>query len=71
MWMETKAKAEEETSRNRASVALCVLNGLSLCTGDMKHIDEYMRGKKTPHCYIQKLLLISNFEVTYEMCHIL
>ncbi|XP_040887227.1 urea transporter 2 [Toxotes jaculatrix] len=44
MWMETKTEVEE-ASRSRASLSQRVLSGLLLCTGDMKHLDEYMQDK--------------------------
>ncbi|KAM9335591.1 urea transporter 1 [Symphorus nematophorus] len=44
MWIDTKADLED-TRRSRASLSQRVLNGLLLCTGDMKHLDKYMQNK--------------------------
>ncbi|XP_023277538.1 urea transporter 2-like [Seriola lalandi dorsalis] len=44
MWMETKTEVGE-ASRSRASFSRRALNALLLCTGDMKHLDEYMQDK--------------------------
>uniref|UniRef100_A0AAX7VJ86 Urea transporter n=1 Tax=Astatotilapia calliptera TaxID=8154 RepID=A0AAX7VJ86_ASTCA len=35
----------EEASRTRASFSRRVLNGLLLCSGDMEHLDKYMKDK--------------------------
>uniref|UniRef100_A0A3P9CCQ9 Si:dkey-183c6.7 n=1 Tax=Maylandia zebra TaxID=106582 RepID=A0A3P9CCQ9_9CICH len=42
MWIETKTEMEE-ASRTRASFSRRVLNGLLLCSGDMEHLDKYMK----------------------------
>ncbi|KAI3376544.1 hypothetical protein L3Q82_016997, partial [Scortum barcoo] len=44
MWMDTKTEVEE-ASRSRASLSRRALNALLLCTGDMEHLDEYMKDK--------------------------
>nr|XP_004575597.1 urea transporter 1-like isoform X2 [Maylandia zebra] len=44
MWIETKTEMEE-ASRTRASFSRRVLNGLLLCSGDMEHLDKYMKDK--------------------------
>uniref|UniRef100_A0A665UVL8 Urea transporter n=1 Tax=Echeneis naucrates TaxID=173247 RepID=A0A665UVL8_ECHNA len=44
MWMETKTDVEE-ARRSRTSFSRRVLNTLLSCTGDMKHLDEYMEDK--------------------------
>lgn len=46
MWIETKTEVEE-TSRSGASYRRRVLDTVLLCTGDMKHLNKYMEGKKT------------------------
>uniref|UniRef100_A0A3P9CD79 Si:dkey-183c6.7 n=1 Tax=Maylandia zebra TaxID=106582 RepID=A0A3P9CD79_9CICH len=47
----------EEASRTRASFSRRVLNGLLLCSGDMEHLDKYMKGRKklTIHSFVLQL----------------
>uniref|UniRef100_UPI0037E8695D urea transporter 1 n=1 Tax=Semicossyphus pulcher TaxID=241346 RepID=UPI0037E8695D len=44
MWMDTKTEAVE-ASRSRSSLSQRVWNALLLCTGDMEHLDKYMKDK--------------------------
>ncbi|XP_013874528.1 urea transporter 1 [Austrofundulus limnaeus] len=44
MWMETKIETKE-ASRSCASFSRRVLDGVTLCTGDMEHLDKYMQDK--------------------------